>query len=573
MVYGRTTDIKRYGKVRTLERHGNGLRFIKRLFYGICILIVAGCIVMLVCALNPAMTEGLSEILYGSKEPQNQTVEGTEESQEIASGVLAEDGGQNNVSDKTDDTEPNDTAGKTEVSEQEESDRKPDESAGLQAENVLYEIPTDGVVTLPEKVGGKTGYKPVWEEQQQIEGTEATDLEESLGFGDTGKDLKFDSKIYPYYAMLEEDMQELYKQIYANAMDGTVSFAPVVKVNVNQLKNVFEAVYNDHPELFWMETGYSCKYLKNGRCVEITLRYYPITNNLEQAKKEFDNRVQSILSGAITLDGAYEKEKYVHNALLSNVEYDESAEMNQSAYSALVEGRSVCAGYARAFQYIMQQLDIPCYYCTGYSGEDHAWNIVKLSDGYYNVDATWDDTNPGTYDYFNKSDKQFAGTHVRKSLSVYLPACNGAAYSDTAKGTPFRVELQAVTEPVVTPEPMEPMEWEDDEEDQADDEYWASLKEAGIKEEEVMDSMEEYYADCLLQMKKAGSGQKQFTNVVPEILWIVIEREYTEGNYRKGYVDQALKEMKMENFAIQLQAQKLGGGYYRLYHNIATWND
>lgn len=534
---------------------------------------------MLVCALNPAMTEGLSEILYGSKEPVEHPVTEDGNSQEIAPGVLAGDAGQNDTPDKndaagkTDVTEPSDTSGETDLSEQKKPDIELDESAGLQAENVIYEIPTDGVVTLPEKVGGKTGYKPVWEEQQQIEGSEATDLEESLGVGDTGKELKFDSKIYPYYAMLEEDMQELYKQIYANALKGTVSFAPVINVNVNQLKNVFEAVYNDHPELFWMETGYSCKYLKNGRCVEITLRYYPITNNLEQAKEEFDNRVQSILSGALALDGAYEREKYVHNALLSNVEYDESAEMNQSAYSALVEGRSVCAGYARAFQYIMQQLDIPCYYCTGYSGEDHAWNIVKLSDGYYNVDATWDDTNPGTYDYFNKSDKQFAGTHVRKGLSVYLPACNGAAYSGTAKGTPFQVELQAVTEPVMTPKPMEPLEWEDDEEEQADDEYWENLKEAGIKEEEVMDSMEEYYADCLMQMKKAGSGQKQFTNVVPEILWIVIEREYTEGNYRKGYVDKALEEMKMENFAIQLQAQKLGGGYYRLYHNIATWND
>ena len=55
-------------------------------------------------------------------------------------------------------------------------------------------------------------------------------------------------------------------------------------------------------------------------------------------------------------------------------------------------------------------------------------------------------------------------------------------------------------------------------------------------------------------------------------MWIVIEMEYTEGNYETGYVEQALKDMGMEYFAIQLQVQSLGDGYYRLYHNIVTWN-
>ena len=122
------------------------------------------------------------------------------------------------------------------------------------------------------------------------------------------------------------------------------------------------------------------------------------------------------------------KEKYVHDALASAVTYDLTADMNQSAYSALVNGKSVCAGYARAYQYLLQQLGIPCYYCTGYSGGDHAWNIVKLDDGYYNVDVTWDDAAAIRYDYFNKTDADFASTHVRQNLSVYLPACNGTAY-------------------------------------------------------------------------------------------------------------------------------------------------
>lgn len=141
--------------------------------------------------------------------------------------------------------------------------------------------------------------------------------------------------------------------------------------------------------------------------------------------------------------------------------YDLTADMNQSAYSALVNGKSVCAGYARAYQYLLQQLGIPCYYCTGYSGGDHAWNIVKLEDGYYNVDVTWDDAAAIRYDYFNKTDADFASTHVRQNLSVYLPACNGTAYrqeipqgqrvpvSRLKQVEPHRIRTQAPRPPAV----------------------------------------------------------------------------------------------------------------------------
>lgn len=66
---------------------------------------------------------------------------------------------------------------------------------------------------------------------------------------------------------------------------------------------------------------------------------------------------------------------------------------NQTLYSGLVNGQTVCAGYARTFQYLMNRLDIPVIYVTGTTdtGEAHGWNIVKCGDNYYNVDVTWGD--------------------------------------------------------------------------------------------------------------------------------------------------------------------------------------
>ncbi|MDE6925460.1 MAG: hypothetical protein K2P59_09420, partial [Acetatifactor sp.] len=61
-----------------------------------------------------------------------------------------------------------------------------------------------------------------------------------------------------------------------------------------------------------------------------------------------------------------------------------------------------------------------------------------------------------------------------------------------------------------------------------------------------------------------------FSNVIPDYLWASVESAYSSGTYWKGYVEAALKELEAENFAIQLQTQRLGGGYYRLYHTIYT---
>ena len=59
--------------------------------------------------------------------------------------------------------------------------------------------------------------------------------------------------------------------------------------------------------------------------------------------------------------------------------------------------------------------------------------------------------------------------------------------------------------------------------------------------------------------------------MIPESLWSSLERAYSSGEYWNGYVEGTLQEMGVENFLIQLQAQRLGGGYYRLYHNVLTY--
>lgn len=532
------------------------MKFLKRLLFVAAFLFMAGCAGILVCAFNPSLTAKLAEKIEGSSDTSGEGTGGEQQPGNPA-GDRSPEGGE------TEDIRQPDTTYADPV--------QPGINTGWMngRGDSAYEQPEETPVNAPDGFGHLMGFEPVKGDEEQILDEEADNLVSILAPGELGSELSFDAEYYPYYAMLQPTMQQLYRQIYANAIDFNVTFTPIVAASVRQVKNVFEAVTNDHPELFWLEMGYSCKYLQSGSCVEITLNYNEAYDSFNAAKRQFDQAAEAILAGARTQGSDLEKERYVHDALMQITSYNLQAKMNQSAYSALVNGESVCAGYARAFQYIMQQLGIPCYYCTGTAGEDHAWNIVKLGNTYYNVDVTWDDTDPATYNYYNKSDAAFAPTHARTGLSVYLPACIENVQSAEGSG------LSAEVEAMINQNPTTPLRWPDPDANSSDKTEDQQKKDnllmAGITADQVRENMSDYYEDCRRLLVAAGAGDQTFSNVIPESLWSTVERAYSSGDYWKEYVEDALKELNLENFVIHLQVQRLGGGYYRIYHNVYTY--
>lgn len=285
---------------------------------------------------------------------------------------------------------------------------------------------------------------------------DSEDLDSLDDSGIIGDNESVDTEKYLYYSFLTSEGQTVYRQICANIEAMETTFIPETDISVSEMQDAIESVFNDHPEYFWIGTAYSYRYTSNDVCVQITLSFNDAADDFTAAKTAFDSAAEEIISYAETLESDYEKEKYVHDAVIALVDYDESVgdSYSQSAYSALVMGRTVCAGYARAFQYIMQELDITTYYCVGYAGGDHAWNIVGLSDGYYNVDLTWDDATSSTYAWFNLPDSVFGRTHTRTDLSVQLPDCEGTEYynlEDTED-----TQIPGDTQPSQTPDSETP---------------------------------------------------------------------------------------------------------------------
>ncbi len=254
----------------------------------------------------------------------------------------------------------------------------------------------------------------------------------------TGEDLTFDASTYPYRELLNENQQAIYNQIYTNALEyNTETFTLAASVDSDELSEAINAVYNDHPELFWLNTSYKYGCDKSGNVVQVQLSYGISSSDLATAKTNFDNAIATIVSGASAYSSDIEKELYVHDAICDLTTYDTDSSLNQSAYSALVMGSTVCAGYARAFQVVCQELGMTCYYLTGTAdGGDHAWNIIAVDGDFYNVDVTWDDSisesyGSSVYTYFNLTDSAIGVDHTRGTFSSKLPACTATAMSYT----------------------------------------------------------------------------------------------------------------------------------------------
>lgn len=71
--------------------------------------------------------------------------------------------------------------------------------------------------------------------------------------------------------------------------------------------------------------------------------------------------------------------------------------IGRSAYGALIEGKTVCSGYAMAYKALCDYLDLECYVIVGeQGGEGHAWNMVKIDGEKYYVDCSFADTGGGS---------------------------------------------------------------------------------------------------------------------------------------------------------------------------------
>ena len=212
---------------------------------------------------------------------------------------------------------------------------------------------------------------------------------------------------------------------------------------------IFQCVMDDHPEYFYAD-GYTCSFLcrQNQTVkVEFTANYSMDIREAEEKEKQIAKQADLWLSGLSENADEYERVKYVYETIIRNTEYDRQAPDNQNIYSVFLRKRSVCQGYAKAAQYLLNRLGIESMLVTGTvtGGESHAWNLVKRDGDDYYLDVTWGDASfrrkeadlakaendffyqkSVSYEYLGLTSEEFGKTHFPESV-VPLPECTAVA--------------------------------------------------------------------------------------------------------------------------------------------------
>lgn len=238
-----------------------------------------------------------------------------------------------------------------------------------------------------------------------------------------------ESKQYRYlYEQLDDTAKIIYNKFYENKENMKTGTYPIQFGNTfqsllnqeggddelkKQYQSAIEAYIYENPDIFYLDA--TKMYINIEKITKITgVKYNVYINNgtkpnylvdgfnSKQDVENYELQIEQVKNSLIsTLEGKndYEKIKTVHDYLIENIEYDTTISQSNiyDVYGALVLKKCVCEGYAKAFQYIMNEIGLENAIVIGMATnsknqtENHAWNYVKLNEQWYAVDATWDD--------------------------------------------------------------------------------------------------------------------------------------------------------------------------------------
>ena len=272
---------------------------------------------------------------------------------------------------------------------------------------------------------------------------------EAVGLTDSGIDkLKKEQEGLYAYEMLTDAGKTLYVEMLA-IMRHLATDVSVSTTSDDAIELVFEYVSMDHPELFYVGGYQYTDYRKGDEISRISFSgtYLYDEAEVKRRQTQINEAVNKCIAAAPASTDEYEIVKYVYEYLIRNTEYDKDAPDNQNICSVFIGGRSVCNGYAKAAQYVLNKLGVECTFLSGMvttkSGQQfrHAWNMVLCNGAHYFLDVTWGDASYQTasgesadpallpdvnYDYLNVTTEEMERQHTLSDI-IEVPVCSSMA--------------------------------------------------------------------------------------------------------------------------------------------------
>ena len=191
------------------------------------------------------------------------------------------------------------------------------------------------------------------------------------------------------------ELSDTQKQIQDKLLKAWDSFADTCdlssfQITPDELRNFYANTLNSNPKYFYVSGAYAYSYSSGGFVTNVRIDYTTEDKNTAKAMRDaYEQEVTAIVSRADKSWSDMEKALYINDYLARNCEYDRSLSKH-TAYDVFINKTAVCQGYALAFMDLAHELGLACEMVSSVK-LNHAWDMVKIGNSYYNVDVTWND--------------------------------------------------------------------------------------------------------------------------------------------------------------------------------------
>lgn len=234
-----------------------------------------------------------------------------------------------------------------------------------------------------------------------------------------------------YYNRLNEVEKKIYTSIYnyykfdmdkGECKTENVKIVTFDKVTQNNVETAASAVVQDNPSIFWIDNFGATSVKENAGKYSVGL--YPFFSYNEKNFQSDALQYKGYLNGIITeLDkngiqnkSVSQKVKAIHDYVAKTYYYRDQTnilnaetddELRSAAYM-MSNKEGCCVFYAKMVKILCDYYNITCMTVVSH---DHMWNEIQINGKWYLLDATWDDKEPISYNYFLKGSKSVTDVH------------------------------------------------------------------------------------------------------------------------------------------------------------------
>lgn len=224
---------------------------------------------------------------------------------------------------------------------------------------------------------------------------------------------KIYTSIYNYYKFDMENGQCKTEKTILRATD---------KITYNNMMQASFAVCRDNPSMFWIRPFYHSKVEeKDGKYVSSIIPWFAYSETAFKAdaleyKGFFNGIVSTLNNSGIQQASIKRKLLLIHDYVVNTYSYRNhtnildayTTDETRSIGYMMTHKEGCCESYAKMIKVLCDYYEIPCVLVCSI---DHMWNEVQIDGKWYLLDATWDDTEPASYNYFLKGAKSVTDKH------------------------------------------------------------------------------------------------------------------------------------------------------------------